>query len=114
MRGLYLLSDPLVRLLRALPDRHAVLGEPVPPDATAFVDRHRYALAGPAPSLLMIWLIRSPVAVRNPGGPARNSRRMTLVACSWWQSQGRIGCHARMRIGARRRWSACSPIGVEY
>jgi hypothetical protein len=54
VRGFDLFGNPLVGLLGALPDGSPVPGEPVPPDVTALVDRHRYALAGPAPSLLMI------------------------------------------------------------
>jgi hypothetical protein len=80
--GLNLFGGPLVRLLGALPDGCPIPGEPVPPDVTALVDRHSYALAGPAPSLLVICLIRSPVMACHPGFPARNSRRMTLVAWS--------------------------------
>src|SRR5262245_3140782 len=40
MRGLHLFGRPLVRLLRALPDRFAIPVELVPPDSTALVDCH--------------------------------------------------------------------------
>ena len=82
MRSFDLLGDALVALLGALPEGFALPGEPIPPDAAAFINPHRYAPALPAYRCCDTRFIRSPCrtvsAVIRPGCPevpcSRNNR----------------------------------------